>query len=137
MILARDLGKNGFGHETRLAWAGFLLRADVAPADLITMGEAISKHCNNTEVHDVKTVVNSTVASLKVDTKKVKGGPAPREAARCEGKARVSVVSTSGSASHDDAIYADRVDPTTVDLVWERLAEHNNPPSLFRRQRQS
>src|SRR5204863_2385072 len=31
-------------------------------------------------------------------------------------------------------IYADRVDPATVDLVWEQLVEHNHPATLFRRQ---
>lgn len=75
MLLAKRLGPNGFGHEVRLAWAGFLLRASIPPEDVILMGEAMSRVCNNNEVADVRTVVESTVASLAANTKKVKGGP--------------------------------------------------------------
>lgn len=76
MLLAKRFGHNGFGHDVRLAWAGFLLRASIAPEDLVTMGEAISIYCNNREVVDVRTVVESTVAGLAANNKKVKGGPA-------------------------------------------------------------
>jgi hypothetical protein len=47
MIIARHLGVNGFGHEARLAWAGFLLRAGVDVEALIKLGEAMSVYCNN------------------------------------------------------------------------------------------
>jgi hypothetical protein len=40
-----------------------------------------------------------------------------------------------GDDTHADHVSADRVDPQTVDLVWERLVDHNVPPTLFRRQR--
>ena len=40
-----------------------------------------------------------------------------------------------GDDAQEGSIYADRVDPQTVDLVWERLVEHNTPATLFRRQR--
>lgn len=76
MILAKRFGHNGFGHDIRLAWAGFLLRANIAIEDLVAMGEAISQVCNNREVADVRRVLESTAASLAVDSKKVKGGPA-------------------------------------------------------------
>jgi putative DNA primase/helicase len=76
MLLAKHLGHNGFGHEIRLAWAGFLLRAGLAAEDLITMGDAMSTYTNNREVGDVRTVVESTLAGLKDESKKVKGGPA-------------------------------------------------------------
>jgi predicted P-loop ATPase len=76
MLLGRHLGHHGFGHDARLAWAGFLLRLGVAPDDLVKMGVALSKYCNNTEVSDVQRVVDSTMASLKSTTKKVAGGPA-------------------------------------------------------------
>lgn len=76
MILARHLGINGFGHESRLAWAGFLLRAGVPPEDLILMGEAISAICNNREVVDVRRAVESTATALASGNKKVKGAPA-------------------------------------------------------------
>lgn len=75
MLLAKRLGHNGFGHEVRMAWAGFLLRANVASDDLVTMGEAISAYCNNREVVDVRQSVESTAISLR-GTKKTKGGPA-------------------------------------------------------------
>lgn len=76
MLLAKHFGHNGFGHETRLCWAGFLLRAGISLDDLVTMGEAISAYCNNREVSDVRRVLESTAASLAIDSKKVKGGPA-------------------------------------------------------------
>lgn len=75
MLLAKHLGHNGFGHETRLAWAGFLLRAGIAAADVVTMGEAMSIYCNNREVHDVRVVVESTAENLKSDKKRIKGAP--------------------------------------------------------------
>lgn len=77
MILAKHLGKNGFGHDARLAWAGYLLRAGIPPEDLVTMGEAMSAVCTNDEVADVRRVVQSTVNTIAADkpTTKVKGGP--------------------------------------------------------------
>lgn len=88
MILAKNLGKWGFGHEVRLAWAGFLLRfrsvppafgptdrIAITPEDLITMGEWISEFCDNREVDDVRRVVTSTAAALDNGDKKVSGGP--------------------------------------------------------------
>lgn len=76
MLLAKRLGHNGFGHDTRLAWAGFLLRASISEDDLVLMGEEISRFCNNREVVDVRRSIQSTAASLANETKKVKGGPA-------------------------------------------------------------
>lgn len=76
MILARNLGVNGFGHHVRLAWAGFLLRAGIPAEDLIAMGEGISAYCNNLEVGDVRVSVTSTVNNLANPKQKVVGGPA-------------------------------------------------------------
>src|SRR5678816_1095038 len=76
MLLAKHFGHNGFGHEPRLAWAGYLLRANITEDDMVRMGEAISTHCNNREVFDVRRVVQSTWVALQNDAKKVKGGPA-------------------------------------------------------------
>ena len=76
MLLAKYLGENGFGHDARLAWAGMLLREGVAPADLITMGEAMSAACNNREVADVRRVVESTASAMEKGDKKTKGAPA-------------------------------------------------------------
>jgi hypothetical protein len=74
-LLAKHFGVNGFGHEPRLCWAGFMLRLGVSPEDVILIGEAISVFCNNKEVHDVRRVVESTAQALAADGKKVKGGP--------------------------------------------------------------
>lgn len=76
MLLAKHFGHNGFGHDARLAWAGFLLRAGCTVDDLVTMGEAISLYCNNQEVSDVRRVVESTSSALLSGGKRVKGGPA-------------------------------------------------------------
>jgi len=75
MILALHLGRNGFGHAVRLSWAGFLLRAGISAEDLIAMGNAMSLVCNNTEIGDVRGVVESTVDSLATKGKKTAGGP--------------------------------------------------------------
>lgn len=76
MLLGKHFGRHGFGHEPRLAWAGFLLRAGVDAEDLVVMGKAISDVCSNLEVDDVRRVIESTAANLKNDKKTVKGGPA-------------------------------------------------------------
>lgn len=76
MLLAKRLGHNGFGHDARMAWAGYLLRANVSEDDMVRMGEAISLYCNNKEIIDVRRVVQSTISSLQNDSKRVKGGPA-------------------------------------------------------------
>jgi predicted P-loop ATPase len=76
MILAKRFGHNGFGHDTRLAWAGYLLRASIPVEDLVLMGEAISAYCNNREILDIRRVVESTSLALSTEGKKVKGGPA-------------------------------------------------------------
>lgn len=74
-LLAKHLGINGFGHEVRLAWAGFLLRAGVSEDDLIAMGKGMSIPCNNLEMDDVQTCVQSASAQLKIPNSKVVGGP--------------------------------------------------------------
>lgn len=76
MLFAKHFGRNGFGHDVRLAWGGFLLRCGIGVEDLVTMGLAISDACNNTEKHDVRTTLESTAQSLGRDGRKVKGGPA-------------------------------------------------------------
>jgi hypothetical protein len=81
---------HGFGHEPRLAWAGFLLRLGVDDTDLERMGAAISKVCHNTEVDDVRRVIISTRNSLAVDSKKVKGGPTLAKIIGTNGRAVVS-----------------------------------------------
>lgn len=75
MLLAKHLGKNGFGHEPRLMFSGYLLRAGVPVEDLVKMGEAISVYCNNTEIVDVRRTVESTAARLHDSKQKIKGGP--------------------------------------------------------------
>lgn len=79
MIIAKHLGKHGFGHDARLCWAGFLLRAGLSIDECVTMGEAISAFCENREVSDVRLVVESTAKHLNTKdatiVKKIKGGP--------------------------------------------------------------
>ena len=92
MILAKHMGTNGFGHEPRLCWAGFLLRAGLEVEELVTMGESISIYCNNKEVHDVRRVVESTAAALESNdkVKKVKGGPSLIRLIGANGKAVIN-----------------------------------------------
>lgn len=92
LLLAKNLGKNGFGHEPRLMVAGFLLRLKIDAADVIAIGEAISPFCNNNEVHDVRTSVESTANALTDPKKKVKGGPALAKHFGINGKKIISLV---------------------------------------------
>lgn len=92
MLLSKHLGRNGFGHESRLAWAGFLLRLGIPAEDLITMGEAMSLATNNTEVSDVRRVVESTASGLTNhdSKKKIAGGPALAKIIGEHGKAVIN-----------------------------------------------
>lgn len=76
MLLAKHLGANGFGHEPRLAWAGFMLRLGIPVADLVAMGEGISTYTNNLEVDDVRRTVEGTAARMTDPKQKIKGAPA-------------------------------------------------------------
>jgi predicted P-loop ATPase len=76
MLLARHFGAQGFGHETRLVWAGFLLRAGFSEDECLRMGLAILDHTGNKDKGDVKLSIESTAKRLAKDDKKVKGGPA-------------------------------------------------------------
>lgn len=92
MLLARRLGHNGFGHDARMAWAGYLLRASISIDDLITMGEAMSVHCNNREVVDVRQVVSSMAMALAAGSKKVKGGPSLAKLLGADGRKVVECI---------------------------------------------
>lgn len=91
MILTKHLGKNGFGHDARLAWSGFLLRAGITVEEMVIMGEAISVLTNNTEIADVRRTVESTSARLTTDTgQKIKGGPALSKMLGKDGRAVIN-----------------------------------------------
>lgn len=90
MLIAKHLGHHGFGHEPRLAWAGFMLRAGIDPEDVILMGERISIFCDNTEVGDVRTVVESTARGMAEKGKKIKGAPALAKIIGDKGKAVIA-----------------------------------------------
>lgn len=90
MLLAIHFGHNGFGHEPRLAWCGFLMRLGISEEDLKTMGVAISRHCNNREEADIDRVIVSTRQALAKDGKKVKGGQALAKLLGEGGKAVIS-----------------------------------------------
>lgn len=94
MLLAKHFGKNGFGHEPRLAWAGFLLRAGLQLEDLVVMGEGISRYCDNRETEDVRRSLESTASSLLSSSKKVKGGPALAKILGAKGKSIVSQINS-------------------------------------------
>jgi predicted P-loop ATPase len=76
MLLAKHFGKQGFGHEIRLAWAGFLLRAGISIEECIAVGNAIMLYTGNSDKTDIKLAVESTNKRLLDKDKKVKGGPA-------------------------------------------------------------
>lgn len=87
MLCAKHFGVHGFGHEVRLMWAGFLLRAGLSVDEIVTMGVAISAYCDNREVHDVRLSVESTHKRLEAKERKVKGGPALAKHLGDKGKA--------------------------------------------------
>lgn len=63
MLLAKHLGNRGFGHEVRMAFAGFLLRAGLTEDEVLTMGMAIAQFTNN-DPNDVGLTVRTTVQRL-------------------------------------------------------------------------
>jgi hypothetical protein len=76
LLLGRDVGKQGFGHEVRLACAGFLLRSGLTPDDVVAIGDAIISFTGNRDAHDIRETVASTKKRLDAKDRKVKGGPA-------------------------------------------------------------
>lgn len=93
MLLAKHLGTNGFGHDPRLCVIGFLLRAGISEDDVTAIGEAISPITNNTEISDVRRVVQSTALALSDPKQKVKGGPALARHIGDKGKAVIARIS--------------------------------------------
>jgi hypothetical protein len=63
-LLVRHLGKNGFGHEVKLAFAGTLLNAGLKANEVITIGEAISSMTNDEKSRDLAGTVNSTAERI-------------------------------------------------------------------------
>jgi hypothetical protein len=76
MLLAKHFGVQGFGHEMRLAWAGFLLRAGLSIDECLMIGNAIMLYTGNSDKTDIRLAVESTHKRLEAKDKKVKGGPA-------------------------------------------------------------
>jgi len=76
MLFAKHFGKKGFGHDVRLAWAGFLLRAGLSKDECINVGNAIMLFTGNADATDIKLAIDTTHKRLEAKDKKVKGGPA-------------------------------------------------------------
>jgi len=76
MCFARHFGRKGFGHEQRLAWAGFLLRAGLSIEECTAIGNAIMLYTGNADRTDIKLAIETTKKRLDDKEKKVKGGPA-------------------------------------------------------------
>jgi hypothetical protein len=76
MCFARHFGRKGFGHEQRLAWAGFLLRAGLTVDECTSVGNAIITYTGNSDKTDIRLAIESTKKRLddKKD-KKVKAVP--------------------------------------------------------------
>lgn len=91
MILAKHFGQRGFGHDPRLAWAGFFLRLGFNVEDLTLMGEAICLHTQN-DASDVRTVIASTEKRLQNPKNRIKGGPTLAKFLGDTGKAVVSKI---------------------------------------------
>lgn len=123
MLLAKHFGTNGFGHDPRLAWAGFMLRAGIPVEDIITMGEAISAYCNNTEIGDVRLTVESTHARMQAKEQKIKGGPSLAKLFGAHGKAIIARINewlgrdSDFIRNHDGKILADNAENCRRALV--------------------
>lgn len=63
-MLFTNLGPGGFGHDTRLAVAGFLLQEGLTPDETRLLCESIAAVTGNS-VPDMKTVLDSTIARFK------------------------------------------------------------------------
>lgn len=63
-LFYRHLGKQGFTHDVRLAFAGFMLSEGFTEAEVIKLGNALLHATGNKDVHDVAMTVRTTVKKL-------------------------------------------------------------------------
>jgi len=121
-LLARGLGRHGFGHEARLDVAGFLLRHKVTEEEAIAIGLAVSRPTENTETDDVPIVVKSTAQRLATDGKKVSGGAS---LIKRIGKERVAAIAKWLGAESRESVFPEGIPPLTESGDAERFAELN------------
>jgi hypothetical protein len=72
-ILLRNVAARGFGHDARMAAAGFLLKLHVAPEDVIRVLQAVTEMTGNSTV-EVESDVRYTYARIEARRGRVTGG---------------------------------------------------------------
>jgi putative DNA primase/helicase len=92
MLFAKHFGPQGFGHDIRLPWAGFMLRAGVSVEECIAIGNGIISYTGNKDTSDIQLAINSTAKRLQANDKEVQGGPALAQQMRAHGKAIVACI---------------------------------------------
>jgi len=65
MMFAKHCAGGKFTHELRLAWAGFMISADIDKDKLIKIGREIVRSTGNKDASDIDMVVNSTYEKHK------------------------------------------------------------------------
>jgi hypothetical protein len=113
MLLAKYFGKQGFGHEQRLAWAGFMLRLGLTIEECVNVGNAIMSYTGNSDKADIELAVESTHKRLEAKDKKVKGGPALAKMLGENGKAIVKRINE----------WLGRTEPTGIVMRGGELSE--------------
>lgn len=133
-MVARYYNPPGDRHEWGMALVGFLRQLGVTRDEATTLMTRAAEWARDDKVKDRLDAVRSTYA--RDEDRPTTGSKRLAELVGDHGKAFVSTLSAIWAAtSESHGVHADRVDPATVDLVWEQLVKHNEPATLFQRQR--
>lgn len=124
-LLARGLGKYGFGHEARLEVAGFLLRRGLTEDEAIAVGLAISDPTENTETDDVAITVRTTRSRLTGEHKKVAGGPALIKRMGEYGRERIAAIAKWLGGALEEFAFPEGIPPLTESGDAEKFASIN------------
>jgi len=133
-MVARYYNPRGARHDWALALAGVLRRLGVTRPEAILIMTRAAEWARDDEIKDRLDAVRTTYG--RDDNEPTTGANRLAEHIGEHGKAFVATLSGIwGAAGSEEGVHADHVDPATVDLVWERLVKHNEPATLFQRQR--
>ena len=135
-MVCRYYNPPGARHDWGLALAGFLRRLGIMEHEAVRLMTRAAEWARDDKVKDRLDAIRNTYA--RDDDEPSTGGNALKELIGEHGKAFVATLFKIWEADQESGagkgIFADRVDPATVDLVWEQFVEHNHPATLFRRQ---
>jgi hypothetical protein len=105
-LLIRHLGPLGFGHDVRLATAGFLLQLGLSEAHVIAIGAAVIENTGNKDLHDIEATVKTTSSKIRAGYGRLAGKAALAKVIGEDGRKVVSRIEAwvRGQRAGDDDI---------------------------------